>query len=99
MDCTFKPGKDAPETVVRWVNLYQDEDGSFWACVDVLSTNPIFSERVARTRVVLTPGQFDADPYTRGWNEALDAVAGAYVAQPLASVLDIIAALGKPSNV
>ena len=71
------PPVTEPEQVVRWVELYQDDNGNFWAKADKVTARPLYANIVARTRVVLTPGVFEdeatPDPYTRGWNEALEA--------------------------
>jgi len=57
-----------PEQVARWVHLWCDNEIT-------INKEPKQGRGmvIARTRVVLTPGQFDDDPYTKGWNEALEA--------------------------
>lgn len=67
-----------PEQVVRWVYLWSGGETTTNS-----GDKPCFyrgytlgdNALVARARVVLKPGQFDdeTDPYTKGWNEALDA--------------------------
>jgi hypothetical protein len=67
------PPVTEPEQVVRWVHLWSDND---------ITINRESKQGrgmvIARARVVLTPGVFDdeatPDPYTRGWNDALDSV-------------------------
>lgn len=63
-----------PEQVERWVHLWHDGV----ATADAFKREPQNAGRViARARVVLTPGVIEnestPDPYTRGWNDALDA--------------------------
>ena len=68
------PKPAEPEPVVRWVTLWDDGVTG----LDTRYHRPGGTTGLtARIRVVLTPGQFDdentPDPYTRGWNEALEA--------------------------
>lgn len=65
-----------PEQVVRWVHLWDDGD-----LTTDTEMGAHFRGVIARARVVLKPGQFDdentPDPYTKGWNEALEAASNA----------------------
>lgn len=66
-----------PEQVVRWLHIWEGghvtTDGTPYG-----AGYRLFGDKlIARTRVVLAPGVFEdentPDPYTRGWNEALEA--------------------------
>lgn len=64
-----------PEQVVRWVNLYRNGFSVHHETYrDALESCDRPGDLVARARVML--GQFDdentPDPYTKGWNEALE---------------------------
>lgn len=82
------PPVTEPEQVVRWAYLW-DVDGRAEPRMAMTATNPVEPwgiglsghKCIARTRVVLTPGVFEdeatPDPYTRGWNEAIDSAIAA----------------------
>lgn len=65
-----------PEQVVRWVHLWCDNDIT-------INKEPKQGQGmvIARARVVLKPGQFDdeTDPYTKGWDDAIEAASNEMV--------------------
>lgn len=66
-----------PEQVVTWCVLWKD--GSFGLKESPYETGINMAD--ACVRVVLKPGQFDdeTDPYTKGWNDAIEAASNEMV--------------------